>query len=64
MLQYPLPLKNFEHVENFTLADIMKADDEGEIGYILEVDLEYPEELHGKHADFPLISNEESIDPL
>ena len=64
MLQYPLPLKKFEQVENVTLAHIMEADDEGEIGYILEVDLEYPEDLHDKHADFPLISNKESIDPL
>ena len=64
ILQYPLPLKNFEQVENVTLADIMEVDDEGEIGYILEVDLEYPEELHDKHADFPLISNKENIDPL
>ena len=63
MLQYPLPLKNFEQVENVTLADIMEAD-EGEIGYILEVDLEYPEDLHDKHADFPLIPNREGIDPL
>ena len=60
----PLPLKNFEQVENVTLADIMEADDEGEIGYILEVDLEYPEELHDKHADFPLISNKKNIDHL
>ena len=43
ILQYPLPLKNFEQVENVTFADIMEVDDEGEIGYILEVDLEYPE---------------------
>ena len=64
MLQYPLRLKNFEQVENVTLADIMEADDEGEIGYTLEIDLEYPEDLHDKHADFPLISNKEGIDPL
>ena len=64
MLQYPLPLKNFEKVKNVTLADIMEADDEGEIGYFLEVDLEYPEELHDKHADFPVLSNKESIDSL
>ena len=57
MLQYPLPHKNFEHVENVTLTDIMEADEKGKIGYILEVDLEYPQEHYDKHADFPLISN-------
>ena len=30
----------------------MKADDEGGNGYILDVGLEYPEELNDKHADF------------
>ena len=29
MPQYPLPLKNFEQVENVTLADVMEANDEG-----------------------------------
>ena len=42
----------------------MEADEEGEIGYIMEVDLEYTEDLHDKHADFHLISNKEGIDPL
>jgi hypothetical protein len=32
--------------------ETMKTD--GSCGYILEVDLEYPEELHEKHSDFPL----------
>ena len=28
--------------------------DDGDIGYILEVDLEYPKALHASHDDYPL----------
>ena len=32
----------------------MSINDKSPIGYISEVDLEYPEELHELHNDFPL----------
>ena len=32
----------------------MSINDKSPIGYFLEVDLEYPEELHELHNDFPL----------
>ena len=32
----------------------MSINDKNPIGYFLEVDLEYPEELHELHNDFPL----------
>ena len=51
MLQYPLPLKDFELVEDISLDEILKTEDEGYIGFLVEVDLEYPDELHDKHAD-------------
>ena len=35
-------------------VDLSKFDDESEKGLILEVDLEYPEELHNLHNDYPL----------
>ena len=32
----------------------MSINDKSPIGYSLEVDLEYPDELHELHNDFPL----------
>ena len=32
----------------------MSISDKSPIGYILEVDLEYPDELHELHNDYPL----------
>ena len=64
MLQYPLPLKDFELVEDISLETILATEDEGYIGFLVEVDLEYPDELHDKHADYPLVPDKEAIDPL
>ena len=64
MLQYPLPLKDFELVEDISLDTILQTEDEGDIGFLVEVDLEYPDELHDKNADYPLVQDKESIDPL
>ena len=56
-MTFPLPLRDFrwlseEEVASFNpLTDI--SDDPGP-GYILEVDLSYPKQLHRTHASFPL----------
>ncbi len=34
--------------------DVTQISDDSETGYILEVDLHYPEELHDEHNDYPL----------
>ena len=33
---------------------ILNYTDDDEIGYIMEVDLEYPKEIHDLHKDYPL----------
>ena len=53
-----LPLGDYKWVnfsnEDRLLRDIYNTPDDGPIGYILEIDLEYPRELHDLHNDFPL----------
>lgn len=42
-------LSNVE-IENF---DVLGVSDDSEVGYVLEVDLQYPESLHDEHNDLP-----------
>ena len=44
-----LPYKGFEWLENIDKFDIMSINEKSSIGYFLEVDLEYPEQLHELH---------------
>ncbi|XP_075209864.1 uncharacterized protein LOC142317311 [Lycorma delicatula] len=52
----PLPYANFRWLssEEINILNINNVDDCGEKGYILEVDLEYPQHLHDRHKDYPL----------
>ena len=45
-MSQPLPIGDFEWKTEFEGFDVNEIADYAEIGYILEVDLEYPEELH------------------
>jgi hypothetical protein len=51
----PLPYGGFQWVENLDelLKSIENVKDDSEIGYVLEVDLLYPTELHDHHNDLP-----------
>ena len=44
----------FKCLKNIDKFDIMSISDKSPIGYILEVDLKYPDKLHELHNDFPL----------
>ncbi|XP_015123336.1 uncharacterized protein LOC107045547 [Diachasma alloeum] len=48
-----LPCDSFEWVDSNSV-DILNVPDDSPVGYILEIDLEYPQELHEQHKDFPL----------
>ena len=48
-----LPYRNLRWDDKITEEDIINFDN-GRTGYILEVDLEYPKELHDLHNDYPL----------
>lgn len=50
----PLPYKDFKWVETLSLDFIMNYKEDSNIGYTLEVDLEYPKHLHDLHNDYPL----------
>ena len=51
----PLPLNRFEWMEPSEIENlnIPAIPEDGDTGYILEVDLEYPPELHDSHNDLP-----------
>ncbi|XP_045501419.1 uncharacterized protein LOC123698711 [Colias croceus] len=46
-----LPVGGFEWIDSNTDYNVP---DNSDFGYVLEVDLEYPDELHNLHSDFPL----------
>ena len=49
-----LPYGRFEWLKNVDSFDVMSIDKKSDVGYILEVDLKYPNELHELHNDYPL----------
>lgn len=50
-----LPYAGFKWIDTLSLDTIMNYnEDDTDTGYTLEVDLEYPQELHDKHNDYPL----------
>ena len=49
-----LPYGRFKWLRNVDNFDVNSISENSSIGYILEVDLEYPDELHVLHNDYPL----------
>lgn len=60
-----LPVREFEWVpeEDLMGLNITQVADDASEGYILEVYLEYPKELHDLHNDYPLASENVFITP-
>ena len=56
-----LPHGESEWLKNVDKLDVMSINEKSEIGYFLEVDLEYLDELHELHNDYPLGSEKLAI---
>ena len=53
-MKQPLPEGDFSWVEDVENFDYRNLPLYGNYGWIFDVDIEYPSELHDEHADFPL----------
>ena len=70
-LSEPMPVHGFEWVTDLSILTsdfISKYDENGSIGYILEVDVDIPWEIHDATSDYPLLPehlviNETMISP-
>ena len=56
-----LPYCEFKWLKNIDGSDVNPISEKNPIGYILEVDLEYPDELHVSHNDYPLAAEKLAI---
>ena len=61
----PLPVDGFEWMEDLSKIDedfIKTYDENSDKGYILEVDAEYPKNLHDLHSDLPFLQERMKTD--
>ena len=56
-----LPYCRFEWLKNVNEFDVNSITEKSSIGYFLEVNLEYPDELHVLHNDYPLASEKLAV---
>ena len=56
-----LPYSRFKWLQNADNFDVNSISEKSPIGYILEVDLEYPDDLHVLHNDYSLAPEQLAI---
>ena len=63
MSSKPMPVDGFRWLtpEEIDKLDVMSLDSKGSQGYMLEVDLEYPDTLHELHRIFPLAPEKRTV---
>ena len=71
MEKFSLPLNDFEFTDKQWDSDldpqfiqkVLETPDDSDVGYILEVDLSYPDAHHDLHSDFPLAPVKQQVEP-
>ena len=61
MEKFPFPLIRFETVPDITIRKVLGTPNDSEEGYILEVNVHYPDWLHDGHENFPLAPTKEIV---
>ena len=56
-----LPYGGFKWLKNVDNFDVNSVSEKSSIGYIFEVELKYPDELHVLHNDYPLVPEKLAI---
>ena len=56
-----LPDEGFEWLKNVDEFDVVSISEKSWIGYLVEVDLQYPDELHELQNDYPLASEKLAV---
>ena len=64
MKDFCLPLNSFQTDTEVTIEQILQTPDEAEFGYIVCVDLDYPDSIHDAHQDFPMAPTREPVDSM
>ena len=62
-----LPVSGFKWIDDlsiFTENPIKNYNENGSVGYFLQVDVNYPKELFNKHKDLPYLPNKEKINKV
>ena len=62
-----LPVDNFKWVDDLSMftEDFIKIyDEEGDVGYLLVVDIEYPKTLHMLHSDLPFLPDRMKVNKV
>ena len=63
-MSQPLPVGEFEWIDGADMSNIETIKEDAEYGYMFEVDLDYPKELHDDHNDYPLAPQNVEIDKV
>ena len=60
MIEY-LPYDGFKWLKNIDKFDVMSISEKSLIGYLLEIYIKYPDQLHKLHNDYPLAPEELAV---